>query len=58
MQIFRTCFTPKEKARKIFRALFFLIIKFASLAMALAFLSCFLKPVFKNYLNFLGHVSK
>ena len=44
MQIFRARFTPREKARTIFRALFFERIKFASLAIALAFLSCFSEP--------------
>ena len=44
MQIFRASFTPREKARTIFRALFFERITFASLAMALAFLSCFSEP--------------
>ena len=44
MPIFRACFTPREKARTIFRALFFERITFASLAMALAFLSCFSEP--------------
>ena len=45
MQIFRACFTPREKARTMaFRALFFERMKFASLAMALAFLSCFSEP--------------
>ena len=44
MQIFRASFTPREKARTIFRALFFERMKFASLAMALAFLSCFSEP--------------
>ena len=46
MLIFRACFTPREKARTIFRALFFERITFARLAMgmALAFLSCFSEP--------------
>ena len=41
MLIFRACFTPREKARTIFRALFFERMKFASLAMALAFCRVF-----------------
>ena len=44
MQICRASFTPREKARTIFRALFFERITFARLAMALAFLSCFSEP--------------
>ena len=55
MQIFKACFTPGEKARTIFRALVFARIKFASLAMALAFLSCFLKT---NTFIFITEISK
>ena len=49
MLIFRACFTPREKARTIFRALFFERITFARLAMALAFLSCFSEPARSFY---------